>query len=420
MSEKNVYGIVRIEKIKCSDSIGLTKRIQHNTREFVADNVDPTRLQNDEFYGLTNREEIIAECQKRWNQADTIRKDSVGVLEVLTAITGELPQGDEKDLIEKNQKMLESMYGAENVLGTYIHRDETNLHIHAFVVPLETARKEKTRLTDKEKKLLSAELYKVGMDYRDPPKKPGKDCTDQNAWNTWKREKKAYEDYKKKIKPILERLNISQNKTVLNAQKFTADKQTLSQLQDLWHENVFKDFGLARGERVAERQQNVAYTPTSLHKLSLDLEEQKNTLSDADRSLSERSNALDQRETLLKSKMAYIDDTFKFVKEQSQEVWNELELHNKNPYHTPFDMHQFFKNVEKMLVGAFGCIKQYADKIKNLEEKVEKLTHQNKIWREETTPEQFREIADTLEKNHCRSWKQYKDKEKNRGFSYSD
>jgi cation transport regulator ChaB len=67
---------------------------------------------------------------------------------------------------------------------------------------------------------------------------------------------------------------------------------------------------------------------------------------------------------------------------------------------------------EKALTGAWKLVRNLSNKNQKLEQENAELKRQNQIWREETTPEQFQEIANKLERNHCRSWKQYKDRQK--------
>lgn len=267
-----IHGIFRVHKIKISDGGGLSKRIAHNLRESISDNVDKSRIELDEVYGATTRQEIYAKIHQRWNKATTRRSDNVGVLEVLITTTGKLPKGKEEDFLTDSAEQLKQLYGEENLINYVVHRDEKETHIHAFVVPLEEKKVEKTRLTNQEEELLKAELKKRKIEFQTVPKKPAKDCKDERTWNDFKKQKKEYEQYKQKIKPILEELGISKTETVLSCQKICGDKQTMSHYQDIFFNNVFKKYGLDRGEKLGKTKK---MSPTSLKKWQEKLEQKE-------------------------------------------------------------------------------------------------------------------------------------------------
>lgn len=263
---KQPNGIMRCQKIKCSEGGKLSGRIAHNLRENLPDNVDAERIELNEVFGAKTREQIFARVREQWEKATTRRSDNVGVLEFIITTTGELPQGEEKDFIADTEKQLAELYGAENLINYAIHRDEKEVHIHAFVVPLETKKIEKTRLTKAEEEQLKVELKKNGIEFMAVPKKPGKNA-EPEIWENYKKQKKDYENYKIEIKPILEKLGFSKSETILNAQKICADKLTMSHWQDIFYENVFKKYGLARGEKFYEKnEKQKKYSPPSLKK----------------------------------------------------------------------------------------------------------------------------------------------------------
>lgn len=263
---KKTNGIMRCQKIKCSEGGKLSGRIAHNLRENLPDNVDEDRIELNDVYGAKTKEQIFARVREQWDKATTRRSDNVGVLEFVITTNGELPEGNEKDFIADTEKQLAELYGAENLINYVVHRDEKEIHIHAFVVPLETKKVEKTRLTKNEEEILKAELEKNGIDFMTVPKKPGKNA-DPELWEKYKKQKKDYENYKVKIKPILEKSGFSKSETILNAQKICADKLTMSHWQDVFYENVFKKYGLARGEKFYEKnEKQKKYSPPSLKK----------------------------------------------------------------------------------------------------------------------------------------------------------
>lgn len=261
-----VNGIMRCQKIKCSEGGKLSGRIAHNLRENIPENVDEDRIELNDVFGAKTREQIFARVREQWDKATTRRSDNVGVLEFIITTNGELPEGNEKDFIADTEKQLAELYGAENLINYVVHRDEKEIHIHAFVVPLEIKKVEKTRLTKAEEEILKAELEKNGIEFMTVPKKPGKNA-DPELWEKYKKLKKEYEIYKQKIKPILENLGFSKSETILNAQKICADKLTMSHWQDVFYENVFKKYGLERGEKFYEKNKPPKkFSPPSLKK----------------------------------------------------------------------------------------------------------------------------------------------------------
>lgn len=290
------YGIVRIQKIKVSDGGGLSKRIDHALRLHVSDNVDKSRVKLDEFHGAATRKDIFQKIRERQALATTRRKDGVGVLEVVATTTGARESGTEEEFLAAIEKQLNELYGAENVVGWYVHRDEKEVHVHSFVVPLETKKVEKTRLTVEEEEKLQAKLEEKKIKWQAVPKKPDKDA-DAKAWDSYKAAKKKYEKYKTDIKPILQELGISKTETLLTCQKYCDGKAAMSALQDLWFKNVFEQFGLERGEKNSGKK----YSPTKLHKWQQQLDEKEADLKQREKDLKQREKSelkdLEQKKT---------------------------------------------------------------------------------------------------------------------------
>lgn len=76
------------------------------------------------------------------------RKDRVTLLTLEYAIPDEIPYEKHEEYVKKVNEIVESMYGKENTLGWYVHRDEihdytdkdgqrrtSKNHVHGFVVP---------------------------------------------------------------------------------------------------------------------------------------------------------------------------------------------------------------------------------------------------------------------------------------------
>ena len=385
-------GVTRIHKIKVSAGGEVTRRYEHAFRERISANVDTERVELDEYDGPENRAAFFRAIRARQSLATSRRSDNVGLLEVMVTTTDGLPQGDEKDWVKDSVDVIKSMYGEENFIGYAVHHDEKETHIHAFVVPLQTKKIEKTRLTLEEEERLQKLCEEKKIDFLRPPKKP-KGCTDQTVWDAYKADVKAYDEFKKQIKPLLVEIGAIKTETVLDAQKFCADRQTMSRFQDAWWELVSKKYGLERGEKGSQK----TYSPTNLHKWHESLKEQEKDLSERDRGLLTRSQTLDDRESSLNEKEADLDAK-KQIWNQSVRDFNANGL-KFNAAHQRFDfegMYNAGNEQIRALTALLGTEKRHRIEA---EEKLERWLHM--------TPEELHQTADYLKQNDFENWQQY-------------
>ncbi len=200
------YGILRVEKIKLADGGGLRRRATHDYRqnENVKKVFEPRLTRTNEYLITSSYEQMIEKARQNWAKLDkTPRSDAVGMLEVMiTTTSGALSPMSEKQFFEDCLKELSSWYGAENVVGMTIHRDETTPHCHAFITPIS-------------QKLLKPTRHKEGE------------------------------------KPV------ATMRTTLDAKKIISDRKSLVRLQNDFHKDVFSRYGLSRGDHVPEKKRNV-------------------------------------------------------------------------------------------------------------------------------------------------------------------
>jgi hypothetical protein len=199
------YGIMRIEKVKRTsagnEDTAILKRARHNCREYAPEeapeNIHQERSQLNTYEGAKTVTEIQNKIKQLRSTITKHRKDEVGLLEVMITMSGEndLPEERREAFLKTAKKWVEGLYGAENVVGVYFHRDETVPHLHAFLVPLET--KEVMRRRTKQEKA-------------------------DGVFRT-------------------------ETRTALNAHKITGGFNRLRALQDDFWEKVSKPFGLERG-----------------------------------------------------------------------------------------------------------------------------------------------------------------------------
>lgn len=195
----------------------------------------------------------------------------------------------------------------------------------------------------------------------------------------------------------------------LNARQLIGgDRNRMKRIQTEFYEQVGKEFGLKRGKDVEETKAIHKTVEQKHREKEKELEQREKALQERENSLVEREKQLDSDLSSLNEKRAIINDSVQFCKENSLGVFKELEQNEKDAFFFPHNPREFLGRIKKALTGAWELVRTLGNKNQKLEQENAELKRQNQIWREETSPEQFREIADTLEKNHCTSWKQFK------------
>lgn len=267
-----VFGVFRIHKYKKSNGGGIDKILGHCYRESISENVDTTRMERNEYHMAHSSSEAREKIEEMWANADGVRSDSVGLLEVVVTTTGSLPQGETKDFVNLSVNKIKKMFG-DGLVSYVIHNDEKETHIHALAVPLDKKKVEKKHLSRQEKEKVKELCEMYGIAFQDAPKKPKKDAP-AAEWNKYKAEKKSYEKFKTQLKKteIMKVLDCSAEKNLLSCQKFCGSRDILRQQQDLWHEEVFSKFGLERGKKKEPGEKEKYRNPTSIKKWAETLE----------------------------------------------------------------------------------------------------------------------------------------------------
>lgn len=129
------YAILRAAKLKTFGEIGGS--LSHTYRTRPTHNADPTRKKNNS-HDLPDSALVMDAIKKR--MPEKVRKNAVLCVEYL--ITGS-PEWDgwgtdkEKTYFDRALEFLKKRHGAENVVATSVHRDETTPHLVAYVVPID-------------------------------------------------------------------------------------------------------------------------------------------------------------------------------------------------------------------------------------------------------------------------------------------
>lgn len=129
------YAILRTKKLKSFGEIGGSLAHTYRTRD--TPNADPARLDANEHHGPEGPEAIQATVKERLPAKR--RSDAVLCIEYFIGASPEfftLGQ-DGASYFRAARAWLVDRHGAENVISTHVHRDETSPHMIAYVVPLD-------------------------------------------------------------------------------------------------------------------------------------------------------------------------------------------------------------------------------------------------------------------------------------------
>lgn len=147
------YAIFRIEKYKTNHAIGGIMR--HHLREAPEEvaGLDPSRSHLNITIGAANRPALFKAIRARL--ATTTRKPRPDANRIIENVFTASPEFF-KDMPYENQKtyllhcvdFAKDIYGADNVVGAYLHFDEKSPHCHVLCVPIETS----TRTTKKSRR----------------------------------------------------------------------------------------------------------------------------------------------------------------------------------------------------------------------------------------------------------------------------
>ena len=162
------YAILRTEKLKTMGNIAAS--LSHNYRLRPTPNADPTRLKNNE-HDLKTARQVMDGIKNRL--PEKTRKNAVLAIEYLITASPDWNgwKNKEKDseFFDKAKEWLIKKHGAENVISTTIHRDETTPHMAVYVVPIDS----KGNLNAREFLGGRAKLSKMQTDFHDQVKDLG-------------------------------------------------------------------------------------------------------------------------------------------------------------------------------------------------------------------------------------------------------
>lgn len=128
--------ILRTEKLKTIGNIASS--LSHNYRTRPTPNADPSRTVNNQ-HDLKTAGQVLDGIKNRL--PEKTRSNAVLCVEYLITMSPDwsgLGTEKEADFFKKSVEWLKQKHGAENVISTSIHRDETTPHLVAYVVPIDS------------------------------------------------------------------------------------------------------------------------------------------------------------------------------------------------------------------------------------------------------------------------------------------
>lgn len=131
------FAILRVEKLKTMGNISAS--LSHNYRLRPTPNADPSKTVNNE-HDLKTARQVLDGLKNRL--PEKTRKNAVLAIEYLITASPDWNGWKNKDkdseFFEKAKQWLIKKHGAENVISTTIHRDETTPHMAVYVVPIDS------------------------------------------------------------------------------------------------------------------------------------------------------------------------------------------------------------------------------------------------------------------------------------------
>jgi hypothetical protein len=159
--------ILRTEKLKTIGNIASS--LSHNYRTRPTPNADPSRTVNNQ-HDLKTAGQVLDGIKNRL--PEKTRSNAVLCVEYLITMSPDwsgLGTEKEADFFKTSVEWLKQKHGAENVISTSIHRDETTPHLVAYVVPIDSQGK----LNAREFLGGRAKLSKMQTDFHDQVKDLG-------------------------------------------------------------------------------------------------------------------------------------------------------------------------------------------------------------------------------------------------------
>ena len=129
------YAILRTKKLRLSEIPALGA---HNNRSMPTPNADPQVTDGVQVLRCLGKDPLDAYIQRVRNSgAKPAGRNRHAAFEVVLALSPGSPiEPPEEVFFHRSQRFLDDVYGAENTVCIWGHRDEKSPHVHALVVPI--------------------------------------------------------------------------------------------------------------------------------------------------------------------------------------------------------------------------------------------------------------------------------------------
>lgn len=134
------YCILRTAKLSHLGNVAAS--IEHNFRTRDTPNADPERTPLNLTHGAISKEEALQKVNERLAIVNKVRKNAILVIEYLVTSSFNLETLEiSNEYLDAGQRWISETHGAENVVFSTKHYDETTIHLAAMVVPIDPKRK---------------------------------------------------------------------------------------------------------------------------------------------------------------------------------------------------------------------------------------------------------------------------------------
>lgn len=146
--------MAHVQKIKQGSVAPLVAHYERKPeleRGFVRGNIDPERIGlNYNLRPSDVRQEVgLAIAQHEQTSGKGIRKDANVLLDWVVTLPQDCPAERSREFFEATAEFMEGRYGKENVLGCYVHMDETTPHAHVPILPMRDGKLVASQVVDR-------------------------------------------------------------------------------------------------------------------------------------------------------------------------------------------------------------------------------------------------------------------------------
>lgn len=159
--------MARVDSYTKADS---KKILREHFRELqdYKNNVDLSKSRSNKIYGnYKNANDFMLAAQRRVNEimaGRDVQKQTNVISEWVVSLPKDLKEGNEERFFDTVYEFCEARYGKQNVIGAFVHNDETNPHIHVCFVPEAVSRKTNKKTVSSASLLTRKELSSFQTD----------------------------------------------------------------------------------------------------------------------------------------------------------------------------------------------------------------------------------------------------------------